>query len=781
VLVGYLLLKGSLPKLDGAFRVSNLSAPVEIHRDAQGIPTIVGASRADLACGLGFVHAQDRLFQMDLLRRYAAGTLAELVGPAALQTDRDIRLHRFQALAPQVVAGLDSQQRAELEAYARGVNAGYASLGVRPFEYLLLRADPEPWTAQDSVLVMLTMFLTLEKHDFPMESALGVASDTLPKALFELLAAPGDEWDAPLEGPSLKTPALPGPDVFDLRREATDPFDPPDKGRSIRVPPGSNNWAVAGSHTSHGGAILANDMHMGLSVPNIWYRAGMVWRSARDGEERRAWGASLPGGPGLVIGSNRRVAWGLTNSEGDWADLVRLEMDPNDPTKYRTPAGYRPFETFTEIIRVRGQADVERSIRWTCWGPVLDDTEYHRRIPHALRWLAHDGEILNLNYLDVLEARNLEEAVAAATRSSGPQCNFLVADAHGDIAWTIYGRIPRRVGFNGRIPASWADGSRRWDGYLDPSKTPRLLRPPSGRLWTANNRVLAGKNLDLLGYGGYDRGARAKQIRDRLNRDGLSEADMLAIQLDDEAVFLARWQKLLLEVLDHPKGNQVLAHRDFRRQVAQWGGRAAATSVGFRLVNDFRTHVTHAVLAPLTARCRRVDSTIDITLFRSQEGAVWRLLQERPLHLLDPRYSSWDEMLQATAEHLASDLSEDGRSWGQRNRVRIRHPLSAGVRSVPVAGRLLDGWLELDMAAQPLDGGWADMPRVQKGAFGASERMAVSPGREHLGYFHMPCGQSAHPLSPHYRNGHAAWADGQATPFVPDETVHTLTLFPAEG
>jgi penicillin amidase len=780
---GLFLLRGSLPRLDGTFSVPGLSAAVRIERDGQAIPSIHASNRADLACGLGFVHAQDRFFQMDLLRRYAAGELAELLGPTVLEADRQSRLHRFRALARRALAGLDSASRAELEAYVRGVNAGYDSLRVRPFEYLLLRTTPEPWQAEDSVLVMLSMFLMLQEHDFAVESALGVAKDTLPDALYQLLSAQGDEWDAPLEGLTLPTPPLPGPDVFDLRKERVAFPMPPEAGlRTLleRCRPGSNSWAVDGAHSTQGGAILANDMHLGLRLPNIWYRAGLAWTDGK-GRPRRAWGATLPGGPGLIIGSNGQVAWGLTNSGGDWSDLVRLELDPSDAGRYRTPAGWRPFETFQEIIHVKGAADVPRPVRWTQWGPVLDDTAYHERQPLALRWVAHDAEVLSLRYLDLLEANSLEEAITTATCSTGPQCNFLAADAGGSIGWTIYGRIPRRIGFDGRTPTSWADGTCHWAGYVDPAEAPRILRPADGFLWTANNRVVAGAKLALLGTGGYDRGARAGQIRDRLRaRKKLSEADMLAIQLDDRALFLARWQKLLLEVLSGPWAADA-EHAELRRLVTDWGGRAAAASAGFRMVHSFRLRVGTAVLAPLTVPCRQIDATISAGLFRSQEGAVWRILQERPPHLLDPRYPTWDHLLRAVVDEMLQDLRRSGpdltqRTWGEQNVTRLRHPFSPSLRELPVAGGPLADWLGLDMPALVLDGGWTDMPHVQMAAFGASQRMAVSPGREIEGYFHMPGGQSGHPLSPHYRDGQDAWALGWATSFLPGETAHVLVL-----
>jgi penicillin amidase len=780
VLVTVLLVRGSLPPLDGTFPVAGLSGPVRIERDARGIPTIHADNRADLAAGLGFVHGQDRFFQMDLLRRYAAGELAELLGPPVLELDRRNRLHRFRDVARRAVARLDSASRAELDAYVRGVNAGLGSLRVRPFEYLPLGVAPQSWSAEDSVLLMLAMFLMLQESDFRIESALGVAKETLPAPLYNLLSAPGDRWDAPLEGPVFKTPPLPSAEVFDVRREQLPLLEAPPKLSNPRSA-GSNNWAVAGSHTSHGGALLANDMHLGLRVPNVWYRAAFVWKDGK-GIERRAWGATLPGGPGLIVGSNGRVAWGLTNSEGDWSDLVRLEIDPSDPKRYKTPDGPQPFKTFREVIHVHGEADVDRLVRWTRWGPVLDDTGYHQQQPFALRWVAHDAEILTMRHLDLLEAETVEEAVAIAASCSGPQCNFLVADAAGDIAWTIFGRIPRRVGFDGRTPVSWADGKCHWADYLDPAKTPRIVRPKSGRLWTANNRTVAGDQLALLGIGGYDRGARAGQIRDRLfAKDKLDEAEMLAIQLDDRALFLAHWRKLLLDVLSGPWAKADARRVELRRRVAEWDGRADKEATGYGPVLAFRQRVCAAVLAPLTARCRQVDPTITVSLFRNQEGPVWHILKERPVHLLDPRYPSWDALLQSAVDSLLTNATEQkpdlaALPWGECNVARIRHPLSAGLRDVPLLGRPLTGWLDLDMPAEPLAGGWGDMPRIQMPDFGASERFAVSPGREKLGYFHMPCGQSGQPLSPHYRDGHADWVLGRPTPFLPGETVHVLTL-----
>jgi penicillin amidase len=683
---------------------------------------------------------------------------------------------------------MDPAEHAELAAYVRGVNAGLAALNTWPFEYFLLRQRPVQWDEEDSVLSMFAMFLTLQQRDWDIEQALGVARDTLPRELYDLLAAPGDEWDAPLEGPAFTTPPLPGPDAFDLRRERDVLAKaPPDltaleylDAKSL----GSNSWAVAGSHSGHGGALLANDMHLDLRVPNIWYRAGFVWGDATIGNRRRAWGATLPGGPGLIVGSNGSVAWGLTNSECDWSDLIRLKIDLRDPNRYHTPRGVLAFENYDEVIRVRHRPDVHRPVRNTVWGPVLDSTEYQRNNPYALRWTAHDAEAVNMHSLRLLEARTLDEAVAIATRCGVPGLNFQAADAAGDIGWTIMGRVPRRVGFDGRTPTSWADGRHRWDGYRKPEETPRILRPANGRLWTANNRLVDGENLKVLGFGGYARGARAKQIRDRLlETDLMGEATVLSLQRDDRALFLEHWQKLLLDVLSRSRDDGPPRRGEMRKYVAEWGAHAAKESVGFRLVHEYRIRVMRAVLEPLTARCRVADPAFGLGLLRATEGATWKILHERPAHLLDPRYSSWDEMLQTHADALLAKLLQAGselgrRTWGERNTANIRHPLSRVLSGTPLVGPALHEWL--DMPEQPLDGGWGDMPFIQRPSSGASERMVVSPGKEQYGLFTMPTGQSGHPLSPHYRDMQGAWVRGEPAPFLPGPTVQVLTLRPVE-
>jgi penicillin G amidase len=773
-------LRASLPQLEGERTLPGLVAPVRIERDALGVPVVRGASRLDVARATGFLHAQERFFQMDLLRRRSAGELAELVGKLALPSDREVRVLRLRAVARRALGRLPQDERALLVAYSEGVAAGLAALGAPPFEYSLLRQQPAPWRPEDTLLCSLTMYLTLQDALPQQESTLGVMHDVLPQALFDFLTPRGTTWDAPLEGEAFPQPKIPGPEVLDLWRGPTSPDSGEPVASDARPDPdairdGSNNWALAGAHTADGAALVANDMHLGLSLPNIWYRVSLVVTGGA-----RVTGVTLPGAPFVIVGSNGRVAWGFTNSEGDWVDLVVLEPDAGDPEAYRTPHGPRRFEHTSEVVHVAGSDDVQLDTLQTIWGPVIDKDHAGRR--RALAWVALRDGGLDASLVRLEEAANVAEALRIAAAAGIPEQNFVVGDAAGHVGWTIAGRIPRRFGHDGRLPTSWADGARGWDGWLPVAEAPRVVDPPGGRLWTANARVVTGEKLRLVGFGGYDLGARQGQIRDNLRALGTaSEADMLRIQLDDRALFLARWQRLLLELLTPERTAVDPRREEARRLVAAWGGRAAVESVGYRIVRAFRNRVADEVLVPLVAPCRAADPSFDYLgrvehkkAYGQWEGPLWALLSARPKHLLSPRFESWDALLVRALDAVLDELTEHGarlaqRTWGERNTSRDRHPLSP---AVPGLGRLVD------MPPLQLPGD-SHMPRFQSPSAGASERFAVSPGHEERGYFHMPGGESGHPLSAHYRDGHEAWANGRATPFLPGPAVHVLSLAPA--
>lgn len=782
-------LDASMPRVRGEVAVEGISAPVRVERDRLGVPVIRGASRTDVAFATGFVHAQDRYFQMDLLRRRSAGELAELVGAAAVPVDSRIRVHRFRDRARRVVEGLPPREREVLRAYTQGVNAGLASLEEPPFEYALLRVDPSPWVEADSVLVVYSMFIELQEEFGGDEAALGLMHERLPGPVFAFLTPQGTAWDAPLLGAPMPGPPVPGPDaVGELRApegdvarlEVPEPPAGPLSGLVLdREPewvPGSNAWAVAGSRTADGRAILANDMHLGLSVPNIWYRASLAWSGETAGETHRVTGVTLPGAPLVVVGSNGRIAWGFSNSQTDTSDVVLLDVLPDDPDRYRVPGGSEAFRHRREVVRVKGGEEREVEVLETRWGPVIGEDALGRL--QALRWVAHELGAVDLGLLDLEGADTVDEAVAIANRVGIPAQNFVVADRDGRIAWTVAGYLPRRVGFDGRLPGSWSDGRRRWDGRLAPEDYPRVVDPPGGRIWTANQRVVGGELLDRVGDGGYVLGARARQIRDRLAALAVAdEPAMLRIQLDDEALFLARWRGLLLEVLAAAPDDPSRPYAEARRLVENWGGHASPGSVGYRLVRQFRVALARKVFEAVTEPCVEADPEfLYYHIVDQYEGPLWHLVSERPSQLLDPRYGSWMALLRSALDETLDGIRDEGLdladwTWGARNTMAIRHPLS---RALPGIGH----WLDMPPDRLPGD---SRMPRVQHPSGGASERLVVSPGHERDGVFHMPGGESANPLSPHYRDGFHAWAAGEATPFLPGEPADVLILSPASA
>ncbi len=768
-------LVASLPRLEGTVALEGLDAPVRVERDALGRATIRARSFEDASRALGYVHAQERFFQMDLARRFAAGELAALLGERALATDRRLRPHRFREVARRVLERASVEERRAVEAYAEAARRGLADLPVPPPEYLLLRATPEPWQPEDCVLVALAMYVQLQDEDGRAERALGTMHEVFPPPLFDFLAPRATSWDTPVDGGMEALPPVPGAEVFDLRTAPASP-SPSSAARPMELETaaaaGSNNWAVAGDLTEHGGALLANDMHLGLAVPNPWYYARLVW----EGPEGPRWvaGVTLPGVPGVIAGSNGAIAWGFTNSYGDWSDLVLVEEMPGRPDAYLTPEGTRPYAWYEETLQVRDGEPRTVRYAWTLWGPLV--SRDHRGRGLALRWVAHEPEATNFRLIRLATARTVEEALAIAPECGAPAQNLVVADRFGRVGWTILGRIPRRFGFEGRLPASWADGTRGWRGWVPPDAYPRILLAGTARLWTANNRVVSGAAAALIGDGGWSLGARARQIRDRLfAREHFDEKAFLEIQLDDAARFLERWRQLLLETLDE----EALAGRPDRRRMRElverrWEGRAEVGAVAYRLVREFRDAVVQRVLEPFLARCRAVDPEFRPRLPRV-EGPVWALVQERPAHLLSPAHGSWRALLlEAADEVLRSVPGEDAAriadwTWGSRNRIEVRHPLSGALPG------FLRGWLDMPALALPGD---LHMPRVQTPYEGASMRMVVAPGREEHGIFHMPCGQSGHPLSPHYRDWHRAWAAGEPTPFLPGPPARTLRLEP---
>ena len=764
-------LRGSLPQLDGNLQTKSVRGETSIERDALGTVTITAGNRADATWALGYVHAQERFFEMDLMRRSAAGELAELFGAAALPLDRRARVHRMRARAEATLALAPPADRELIETYRDGVNAGLAALSVRPFAYLLTRNTPRAWSSADTLLVIDAMYFSLNDAGNKRELAFSRMKAALPESVFQFLTATGGWWNAPLSGPAMRWPDPPSPADIDLR--ALDPSLLKHTDAAPDVVPGSNSFAVGGTLTG-GPGLIANDMHLDLRVPDIWFRARLVFPNPRrPGTSIDVSGASLPGTPAIVAGSNGSIAWGFTNSYGDFADWVRVLPDPAAADHYLTAEGSAAIETHEESIAVHGAAPETLLVRETRWGPIM--AEDADGTPLALAWTAEREGSVNLELLKLEAAETADEGVAIAQQAGMPAQNFLVADRFGNIAWTIAGRIPLRVGgFDPRLPADWSKPDTGWNGWVETADYPLISNPPWHRLWTANARLVdEGRPLDLIGDGGYDLGARQQQIRDDLRaKEHFSAADMLDIQLDDRAVFLDPWRKRLLTLLDTDTTNP--QHVALRKSLEDWDGRASIASVSYRIVRAWRNEVKDTVMDGFAAAVRVRFADFDLPKLSQSEHAVWMLLDRSPPHLLPPGYQTWEALQLACLDRVAANLEKQpggipARTWGERNTARIAHPLS----------RALPGFIArlLDMPADQLPGD-SNMPRVQSPTFGASERFAVAPGDEEHGYFELPGGQSGHPLSPFYGAGHRDWVEGKPTPFLPGPAQHRLQFEP---
>ncbi len=798
LLAGYAAMRQSLPKLDGETALAGLVAPVSVERDALGVVTLRADSRLDLARATGFVHAQDRFFAMDLQRRAGTGEIAALLGGFALEFDKQLRLHGGPAVVRAAFKRLPPEEARLLEAYAEGVNAGLASLGARPPEYLALRVRPEPWRAKDTLAVGLGMYYVLQDPFAFQQQQREALRAHFPQDVVDfLLDAPGFR-EAPVEAGAEISMPFPAEEwaaaLEAFREEGGDDAMTPVPGFFTPVDgdvsPGSNAWAVGPGRTLSGRALLAGDPHLRIGLPVIWYRVSMHFRD-EAGDAAQLHGTTIPGAPFLVAGSNTRVAWSPTNSYARLTDLVRLDLHPDDPSRYHDGTDYRPFGIREETIRVRGRAEpVVHRVKTTAWGPVWTEQAGEKDPAggppppaYALRWMGSDRYGLGAGLLRMERAASVDDVFEAAPFAGIPTQNIVAGDDAGNIGWTILGPLPRRNAVRvNRFALSPAEAAAVWDEALPPGSYPRVRNPAAEALWSANHEKLrGGATARLLGDGGYARDGRADRIRERLlESTEHDEHTMLALQLDAGTAFFADYRDFLLARIDgHPPPDTETEHllAKTRDALAGWDGTAAADSVGFRLLyswyNRFRKETGPHLFAPVAAAAPAAAAHIRLP---GTHAAFREIILNRPKALLPADEDSWDALHLRILRKTAAELTDrrgnwSEATWGDYNRVRSVHPFSL---IVPFLSR----WL--DVPADPMSGS-PYSPRVHWHSFGQSYRMAVSPGREADALFTMPGGNSGHLLSPFYDAGHAEWVRGESLPLLPGEARHTLRLLPESG
>ena len=754
----WLFLKGSLAQLDGQATGHGLSSLVAVTRDANGVPNITGQSRDDVAFATGFVHAQERFFQMDLLRRMPAGELSELFGPKALPTDREHRLHRLRARAELAVKSAPAEEQLHLQRYADGVNAGLKALKTRPWEYLATLTPPRPWTPADSLLVVWAMYFDLQGNLEPREWSRGWMKDHLSPEQFAFLLPDSTAWDTPLDGPG-PSPSLTVPET------APDWWGRPVEEKTGSLAPdymvGSNNWAVAGSRTNDGHGILHNDMHLSINLPPIWYHAQLTFHDEQNAI-RSVVGVTLPGVPGLVVGSNGHVAWGFTNSYGKWLDLVSLDQDSAHPGQVKLGEEWVTPATYEETILVNGGPADRLLIHETALGPLREaDGQVY-----AVHWVADQPGAVNMALMELETAPSVEAALAIGNRAGMPAQNMIAADEAGHIGWTVTGPMPDR-----------AQDGQGWTEFLPPERHPRVIDPAGGQLQTANSRQLFGADGKLIGDGGFDLGARTRQIRDDVKDLGnaVDVKSLYGVALDDRALFMDGWRAHALSVLDDKAVDGYPQRAEFKRLLNEgWDGHASVNSVGYRLTRGFYFALYEECFAALNESLGKLERGASYRRATARWPAVVEaLLKQQPPAWLPPGRKDWRDVQLAAIDKTIASLTDNGAkladaSWGKRNTTRIMHPFA---KLVPA----LQPYLSAPAEMLPGD---EQMPRVAGPDFGSSERLTVAPGKEAEGIFNMPGGQSGHPLSPFFLAGHQDWVQARPSPLLPGAAKYGLVLTP---
>lgn len=773
IIIGCLfILQCSMPQLDGIAEVNGLSAPVTITSDQHAIPIIHASNHTDSIRALGFITARDRLFQMDLMRRKTDGRLSEIFGSVTVDSDKSARNYGFNHVAKAALTNLPKEHQLYLSAYAEGVNSFIKQAKALPFEFTLLNYQPEPWQAEDSLLIVLGMFEMLTSGSEAEERMLSVMEKNLPKKVLAFLTPDTDRFTDSLYGDSPSWRPAQAIPVAALEKILAQHSEKPQKlAKALKIREfvaGSNAWAVSGKKTQDGRAILANDMHLELSVPNIWYRAEVNY------DNTHTVGVILPGTPLFVAGSNKHIAWGSTNLAGDFLDLVSLDMNPQNTDEYNVDNHWRHFNHRKERIIVKDAQAQEIDVKSTIWGPVATQPLLNK--PVAIHWTALDESTVGIGLVDVEEAETLTNALDIANHTGGPQLNFLLADNNGHIAWTILGRIPKRLGIDGSVSRSWADGAAGWDGYVEADRLPREVDPVNGLLVSANDRRL-GKNYPYIighqfvpGYRAYRITQRLKQMRE------INEWSLFELQLDTEIEFYGFYQQLALSVLSPKTVTQKPELQELRDYLLAWDGKADTSSLGFALLQQFHEQLANTVLTPFLAACKNADKTFEYSWSYVDTPLQAMLTEKIPQLLPDPvNYKNWDTFILAQLEQSAQQLKASNPNtklleltWGKINKSQFVHPI---LGSIPFLGQLLN------MPEEEL-AGCGGCVRATGPNFGASERLVVSPAHLDEGILHMPGGQSAHPLSHYYSDQQRYWAQGLAIPLLAGKSQHKLELTP---
>ncbi|MGA8272211.1 MAG: penicillin acylase family protein [Candidatus Sulfotelmatobacter sp.] len=789
VAYAYFVTRSALPQLDGSLAVKGLSGPVKVTRDGHGVPAIEAATLEDLFFAQGYVTAQDRLWQMDVMRRFGAGELSEILGEDTLKIDREQRILGLRAAAKKSLGMASARDRSYFEAYARGVNEFIATRGSSlPIEFRILKYRPKPWQAEDSIVIANQMVKDLNFYTF---------EDTVERE--KILAKLGPELTADLyvnKSWHDRPPTVMRADINDQQNQGDSNDDEDDdndddsgpdnavtqRGHGLEIwaqhapeaMNGSNDWVVSGAHTVTGKPLLSNDMHLGHQMPNLWYEAHL-----KSGALDVA-GVTLPGMPYVIVGHNQSVAWGFTNVGPTVADAFIENF--NAQGAYQTPQGWQQPEHRTEVIHVKEKPDVTVDVKITRHGPIISELIPGESRQVALRWTLYDG--LHMPFFDVDTAQNWEEFRKAFSQLDAPGQNVVYADVDGNIGYQTTGHIPIRAAGDGSLPVSGADDAHEWTGYIPFDKLPNIYNPASGVIATANGRITPDDYAYSIStaWEAPWRTARIYHVLESGRK--FAASDMLTLENDVQSENDLFAADRFVYAVDHASKPSYRAKQaaDIMRN---WDGRmiasATAPTIAVRSARELTRLLLEPHLGSAPADPKQEDATLSWKTYSWQMRTVWlqNVMLHQPKRWLPEKYPSYDELLTAAVEAAvdSADAPKDLATWhwGAVNAIEIEHPV---LGEIP----LLSRWTAPGVNEQ--SGSGYTVKAVTR-HHGPSERFTANLADLDQSTLNTVTGQGGNFLSPYYMDQWKAWYEGSTfkLPFtaqaVESSGAHRLVLQPA--
>jgi len=745
--IGVLRLFSSLPVVEGVKVIDGVKADVEITRDRRGVPHIKAQSEEDAYFALGYVHAQDRLWQMEAIRRVGSGRLSEVVGERGLGSDRFMRMLGINKLVEAQYNLLDEPVRRSLDAYSAGINAWMEShSGALPPEFLALLYRPEPWRPSDSLMwgKMMAIKLSGNRSDELLRARL--SARLTPEKIAELW--PPYPADGPIaisaglfEGLPLKALAAAMPEPAGLPRGA------------------SNAWAVTGKLTTSGKPLLANDPHLNFGAPVLWYLADI------EAPGLRVTGAGVPGVPFVVIGHNQSIAWGMTSTQSDLEDLFVERIDSDDPNRYHAPDGPLPFTTRNEVIHVLNAEDVTLTVRGTRHGPVISDILDKKNpavgegkvLALAATYLRDDDVTpQSLYYLN--RAQGWDDFTAALKNMGTPQLNVHYADINDNIGFMAPGRVPIRRSGRGHQPQPGWTGEADWTGFIPYAGLPMAFNPPQGRIVTANNKIVK-DDYPYLITDSWDTHYRAQRILDLIDGAGPYTMDAMAAIQSDALSMMAKdlLPRMLGMMTASEKTGQAL------EMLGVWNGVMSRARPEPLIFNSWLREFNRAVYA---------DELGDMfeaywTLRPAFIAAVLDQKGEWCDNVNTPEVEDCKTLLGKTLEGVIDDLGKrfgdepKDWSWGDVHVARFKHPLFSGK---PLIGEIADISIASDGGDFTVNRGATTVSNPETPfdhIHGAGLRVIYDLSDLSKSRFMIATGQSGNPLSGHYRDLVEDWRDGR--------------------